>query len=138
MGNRTFKVKDFMGEEIEVIPEFFLYEVCDFMGKEMTIPGIEFYAMEDGTSIPYATLTKSFGEFIGMKNCAYIDTNNCSFAPQLLVAGVAKDTGFTKRSGFCVYPLWLLDEAFLREIGGEDYQRYCEEFDQYMSDWASE
>ena len=132
MNEKTLKIKDFLGQEQEVIPKLFLYEVPDFMGKEMTIPGIQLYSREDGMLMPYATLTKSFGEFIGAKNCAYIDTNNYSFAPQLLAMGFVKDTGLTKESGRCRYPLWVFDESFLREIGGEKYEQYSREYDEYM------
>ena len=65
MNEKTLKIKDFLGQEQEVIPKLFLYEVPDFMGKKMTIPGIQLYSREDGMLMPYATLTKSFGEFIG-------------------------------------------------------------------------
>ena len=50
-----------------------------------------------------------------MKNCAYIDTNNCDFTDQLLEQGIAQPTGFTKHSGFCEYPLWVFDEEKLKE-----------------------
>ena len=132
MEDNVLKIKDFLGQEQEVIPKLFLYEVRDFMGKKMTIPGIQLYNREDGMLMPYATLTKSFGEFIGAKNCAYIDTNNYSFAPQLLAMGFAKDTGLTKESGRCTYPLWVFEESFLKEIGGEKYERYSREYDAYM------
>ena len=50
------------------------------MGKEM--PGLAI-VLEDVTNVAepeeYCMLTVSFGEFIGMKNCAYIDSNNCDF-----------------------------------------------------------
>lgn len=132
MSEKVLKIGNFFGKEIEVIPKLFLYQVSDFMGKRMTIPGIQLYTMDDGEPMPFATLTKSFGEFIGLKNSAYIDTNNYSFAPQLLSLGVAKETGLTKKSGFCSYPLWVFEEEFLKEIGGADYERYSREFDDYM------
>lgn len=91
MEDKILKIKDFLGQEKEVIPKLFLYEVSDFMGRKMTIPGIQLYTREDGLLMPYATLTKSFGEFIGAKNCAYIDTNNYSFAPQLLTIHLRED-----------------------------------------------
>ena len=56
-------------------------------------------------------LTVSFGEFIGLKDSAYIDTNNCRFAQQLLDQGIAVDTGLRKSSGFCEYPLWGFQEG---------------------------
>lgn len=133
MSERVLTFKNFLGQEVEAIPKLFLYDVPDFMGKRMTIIGIQLYTVEDGIIEPYATLTKSFGEFIGAKNCAYIDTNNYSFAPQLLKLGIAKQTAFTKESGFCSYPLWIFEEDFLKDIGGAEYERYCKEYDEYMN-----
>lgn len=80
----------------------------------------------------YAVLTVSFGDFLTLKNCAFIDTNNCPFAPQLLSDEIAQDTGHSKISGYCEYPLWVLKEDFLKEIGGEKYEQYSEQFDAYM------
>lgn len=138
MEDKILTIKDFRGREHKIIPKLFLYEVPDFMGNKMTIPGIQFYIREDGMLIPFATLTKSFGEFIGAKNCAYIDTNNCDFAPQLLDMDFVKDTGFTKESGRCVYPLWEFEENFLKEIGGDNYERYSYEYDEYMRSFTLE
>ena len=87
---------------------------------------------EDNGFHPFAVLTKSFGEFIGQKNCAYIDTNNCPFADQLLAQGIAIDTGLTKQSGFCTYPLWQFNEDFLKSADSEHYKLYSEGFDAYM------
>lgn len=58
---------------------------------------------------------------------------NCDFAKQLLIYGFARNTGLTKNSGFCSYPLWVFDESFLAEIGGEQYQQYSKAFDDYMA-----
>lgn len=135
---KTIKIKDFSGENVELIPKLFLYDVPDFIGKSMNVIGIQFLYEEDDTILPYATFTKVFGEFIGVKNVAYVDTNNCWFAPQILEAGIAKETGFTKRSGFYEYPLWVFDEEFLREIGGEEYQKYSDKFDKYMRAFEEE
>ena len=60
------------------------------------------------------------------------DTNNCYFAGQLLQQGIAEDTGFSRHSGFCQYPLWRFKEEFLKEIGGENYQEYLRCYDEYM------
>ena len=66
-----------------------------------------------------------------LRNAAYIDTNNCYFAQQLLEQGIAKDTGLKKHSGFCEYPLWVFEEGFLREIGKENYEKYKAAYDTY-------
>lgn len=45
---------------------------------------------------------------------------------------IAENTGLTKSSGFCQYPLWHFKEDFLREIGGEVYEQYANCFQSYM------
>ena len=129
--NKKIKIVDF-GEELELIPELVLYVVSDFMGSEQHNIGLNLYCEDEGELELYATLTTSFGEFIGQKNCTYIDTNNCSFANQLLGQGIAIDTGFTKHSGFCIYPLWKFNEEFLKEVDEKLYTLYSDKYDEYM------
>ncbi len=131
MSKKMITIKDLSGIEIEVPPVFFVYEVPDFLGKPIPIPGIELYWEQDGEQEEYATLTKSFGEFIETKNAAYMDLNNCPYATKLLELGVAKETGYIKYSGHCFYPLWVFTEDFLKEIGGEYYEQYSNAFDEY-------
>ena len=131
-----YTIKDFDGEEVIVEPVLALYDVKDFADKEMVNVAIQLNSVEvrDGMEYkePYATLTTSFGEFIGMKNSTYIDINNCPFATQLLNQGIAQDTGLTKQSGYVTYPLWQFDEEFLKSIGEEQYKQYSTKFDKYM------
>lgn len=129
MSNKTYKLSIGEGIKLEVTPKLFLYEVSDFLERQMKNIGIKLLSEEDGELTPFSDLTKSFGEFIGLKNTAYIDTNNNPFATQLLELGIAQDTGLYKSSGLCNYPLWLFDEDFLKEIGGEEYEKYCQQFD---------
>lgn len=130
----TFQITDCFGERVTLQPRLGLYSVTDFMGQEM--PGLAIILDRLGSTPEeteqYAVLTTSFGEFIGAKDCAYIDTNNCYFASQLLEQGFAENTGLTKGSGFCQYPLWHFKEDFLREIGGEVYEQYANCFQSYM------
>ena len=130
----TLEITDIFGNRVELQPRVELYSVHDFMGQEM--PGLaialdEIVDEHHGVE-PYATLTVSFGEFIGLKNSAYIDTNNCRFAQQLLNQGIVEDTGLRKSSGFCEYPLWAFKQEFLEEIGGENYAEYSQCHDAYM------
>ncbi len=130
---KNITIKNHFGRSVEVSPQLVFYEVNDYMGRKMNIPGIELVQVTDEDEEPFEDrITKSFGEFIGVKNCAYIDLNNCPYATELLELGIAKDTGLTKHSGFCEYPLWYFDEAFLKEIGGEEYEMYSKQFDRYM------
>lgn len=128
------KITNCFGRTVTLRPRLELYSVTDFMGMEM--PGLAVVLDEIGDSPDdleqYAVLTVSFGEHIGIKNSAYIDTNNCTFADQLLEKGIAEPTGLYKTSGYCRYPLWIFKEEFLRAIGSENYQKYTQAFDQEM------
>ena len=119
---------------MQLQPSVGLYTVSDFLGQEL--PGLAILLDEvdpDTGEVlePYTVLTVSFGEFISVKDSAYIDTNNCYFADQLLSQGIAENTGLYKTSGFCRYPLWVFKEEFLQEIGGEAYQQYATAYDNY-------
>ena len=118
--------KNSFGNEVKVAPRLELYSVEDFMGEEKYGLAI---VLDTVANYPedveqYAVLTTSFGEFIGAKDCAYIDTNNCPFAEQLLEQGIAEKTPLDKHSGFCTYPLWHFSEEFLKSIGSENYEKY--------------
>lgn len=127
-------ITDWAGDRVSLEPKVELYSVRDFMGKEL--PGLAIVLDKVGgtpdEAEEYAVLTVSFGDFLSLKNGAYIDTNNCYFADQLLRQGIAEDTGFSRHSGFCQYPLWRFKEEFLKEIGGENYQEYLRRYDEYM------
>ena len=125
------EVTNWFGETVKVVPHVELYMQDDFMGNLM--PGIAIALDTADTREPYGVITVSFGEFIGLKNCAYIDTNNFPRAEKT-IAKIATNTGFTKRSGFCEYPLYCFNEDFLKECGGEKYKRYSEEYDAYFKE----
>ena len=129
-----FEITDLFEQQVKLQPRVELYSVTDFMGQEM--PGLAI-VLDEVTGEPdeleqYTALTVSFGEFISLRDSAYVDTNNCYFAQQLLDQGIAIDTGFRKSSGFCVYPLWKFSREFLQEIGGEKYAKYSQCYDAYM------
>ena len=122
----------FLDKEWELLPEVTAIIAPDFMGTEQLNIGLNLYTEGENGLEPFAELTKHFGEFIGQKNCAYVDTNNCPFADQLLAQGIAIDTGLTKQSGFCTYPLWQFNEDFLKSVNGKIYELYSESYDEYM------
>lgn len=133
-GTTDLKITDYFGNPVTLRPRIELYSVTDFMGKEL--PGLAIVLDKIGDSPieleQYAFLTVSFGEHISIKNSAYVDTNNCPFAEQLLEQGIAEPTGLCKTSGFCEYPLWVFKEEFLQAVGGENYQEYAKNYDQHM------
>lgn len=127
------EIRNFSGEKIQLEPRLGLYMVSDLTGTRL--PGLAVF-LDELTSAgrePYCALTVSFGEFLGIKNSAYIDTNNCGFAEQLLKPEIAQATGLYKTSGFCRYPLWIFSEKFLKEVDEETYRKYAKEYDSYMS-----
>ena len=127
------RIKNFEGKTVTLVPRLELYSVRDFMGTEL--PGLavdlDIYAGEFSPPMPYTSLTVNFGEYISVPNSAYIDTNNFPFADQLLAQGIAEQTGLTKSSGFCTYPLWVFKEDFLKKIGGKKYQEYTQAYERY-------
>ena len=72
-------ITDCFGNTVRLRPKVELYSVYDFMGQDMPGLALDLYELdgESGALVPYATLTKCFGEFISIPNSAYIDTNNC-------------------------------------------------------------
>ena len=136
-----FEISEYYtGGKIRLKPRVELYDTRDYMGRHMLGLAIVLDEVDQKENVTeqYAVLTVSFGEFLPMKNCAYIDANNCPFAPQMLAKGIAQDTGYSKISGFCKYPLWVFKEDFLKEIGGEKYELYSGQFDAYMRREMSE
>ena len=122
------------GKKVTIRPDITLPFFKDMVKGNSYGLGIRLFAVTqaDGKEIlePYAELTKSFDEFIGIKNAAYVDTNNCPFAKQFLEKGIAKDTGFTHQSGRWEYPLWVFDEKFLRQSGEEAYEKYAKQYEE--------
>lgn len=131
-----YEINTNYGGKSKVKPSVELYAVKDFTGKEMS--GLAIRLTDAETLEPFMMLTKSFGEFIGIKNAAYIDTNNCPFANQLFEKGIARDTGLKKTSGRCEYPLWIFNKDFLLEHGAENYQKYSDAYDEYMNPYTAE
>ena len=129
-----FVINGFDGKPITVKVNINLYSVKDFMGKKMLGLAVELQSLNSQNLWePFATISKSFGEYIGIKNAVYIDTNNCPYAEELLEKGLGVKTSFTKSSGFCIYPLWIINSKFLEAHGGKKYREYSEEYDKYMA-----
>lgn len=135
---RQIEITDIFGDKVVLEPELRLYTVQDFMGAQMSNLAIQLYSHDqEGFREPYSSLTVNFGEFLGVRDCAYIDTNNNYFAKQLLEMGFCQDTGFTKQSGWCTYPLWKFDRNFLKEIDVHGlYATYEKKFEEYMAEDA--
>ena len=120
------------GGKYQVEPSLDLYEVEDFVGEKRYGLAICLNVVENNKVVePFATFTVSFGEFIGIKDAVYIDTNNCNFAFQLKKHGFGVDTGITKQSGFWNYPLWIFEESLLRQIDNDVYEEYAKQYEKF-------
>lgn len=76
----TFEIKDYFETPVILEPRVELYTVYDFMGKEL--PGLaivlDMPIQGADEKEQFAILTKSFGEFIGLKNSAYSESTKKS------------------------------------------------------------
>ena len=85
------------GGKYQVEPSLDLYEVEDFVGEKRYGLAICLNVVENNKVVePFATFTVSFGDFIGIKDAVYIDTNNCDFADQLHRQGFGIKTGIKR------------------------------------------
>jgi len=92
------------------------YLLSNFYGDDYKlVPVIERYARDNSLAVflyveeteePFATLTVNINESKKCKdNAAYIDINNCDWAPRFLLENnLAKPTGNIGFSGWCAYP----------------------------------
>lgn len=90
---------------------------CEYTLYGNTYIGVVTYNEEYGGWEPWCDLTVNLNSKLE-PNKAYLDTNNCS--PDIIrilrSKGCIKDTGITKFSGFCEYPLVEFSEKFLSRM----------------------
>lgn len=64
----------------------------------------------------FATLTVNLADGCARGEYAYVDTNNCPWAPAFIAEHkLGVPTGILGFSGFCQYPLYRFDIAKLKE-----------------------
>ena len=126
---------DVYGNEYMLIPELRLYKAYDMLtGENRPTIAIQLnFINESMEREPYATLTVNFGDYIGVHNAAYIDTNNLGskIIDWLEKIGAGYNTGFTRKSGFCQYPVFIFEDEFLQKIedNGQYYAQYIKSFE---------
>lgn len=83
-------------------------------------PAIRMWTVEDGQiTEPFGSLSVNLGPIPESylkdgKIAVFLDTNHLPDLPAFIEAnGLGKATGYVRQSGFCQYPLYLLDEAAL-------------------------
>ena len=123
-----FEISEYYtGGKIRLKPRVELYDTRDYIGKQM--PGLAIVLDEvdqnENVTEQYAVLTVSFGDFLALKNCAFIDTNGDPDFPVWLIRnGLAIPTGVLQRSGFCEYPEYRFRADRLQELDPDGYASY--------------
>ena len=103
-----------MKKVFEVKTQFGFYKVFLRMDKYMTWKNLalQLYCVDYS---PFATITVNIKKL--REGMAFIDTNNCPWAPAFLEEnGLATPTGEVVGQGFCVYPLYKFDMDKLKEV----------------------
>ena len=99
------------------------YDIC--FEKTMYIqdknPAIQMWLIEDGQiTEPFGNLSVNLGPIPeGYKKdgkiAVFLDTNNLPNLSDFIESyNLGEVTGYTRRSGYCQYPLYLLDEDIVR------------------------
>lgn len=140
---KKFPYKTLYGDEKTIIPRLVFYPGQDMLlNKERLNIGLYLYEIDGNELEPYGVITKNFGEFIAMKNVAYIDTNNFG---EGIIDWMEENkwgirTSLTKTSGFCQYPLFSFNENFLKSISldGTKYYEYENLFNEYYDAFTKE
>ena len=98
--------------------------------REPETLAVEALCVVDGrVTVSLATLTVNLDPYTGFgvqsDTEAYVDTNNCPWAPAFLEKnGLATATGERARSGFCIFPLYRWNTAaFLAPEKPEDKKK---------------
>lgn len=96
--------------------KIYYYDACDFMGDSKRVICIR---LEKDNEC-YFTLSTCFGEFIGQIFTTYIDVNNNPGVEEFLFENhIGFKTSFTKHSGYCEYPLFVINPRLVSELSLE-------------------
>ena len=94
---------------------------------------VEIFSRREG---PVARITVCLCDSALAENEAYVDTNNCPWVVDFLEAkGLAKSTGRTRRSGYCIYPAMEFDREKIAKFEGGDVRGWKEYIIQLMNLW---
>jgi hypothetical protein len=102
-----------------------IYDLKTSFGEYKVTPMVYSYHYGGGIAIelievkegePFACLTVNLPSYSHKENCAFVDTNNCSWAIDFLEEHkLAKPTGFMGMSGFCIYPEYEFDISKMQD-----------------------
>lgn len=105
---------------LEVKTSYATYTDCTLRVGQYQMDGsitVEIFSRREG---PVARITVCLCDSALAENEAYVDTNNCPWVVDFLEAkGLAKSTGRTRRSGYCIYPAMEFDREKIAKFEGE-------------------
>ena len=97
-----------MSKRFDVTTEYETYKDCYFILDRYMEDNSVYLAIWNDEDGPIADLTRCLG--LAEDGYGYLDMNNCPWAANLVKElEIAKDTGMTQRSGYCIYPLYEFD-----------------------------
>jgi hypothetical protein len=105
---------------LEVKTSYATYTDCTLRVGQYQMDGsiaVEIFSRREG---PVARITVCLCDSALAENEAYVDTNNCPLVVDFFEAkGLAKSTGRTRRSGYCIYPAMEFDREKIAKFEGE-------------------
>ncbi len=111
------------------------FEVSLVIGQYQDNKSLYVGLLDESTDEFFADITVNIPDYFikGIpylaKNAAYVDTNNLPGIDEWLVEkGIAVKTLFTKRSGYCQYPLVFFNPEILEAANADAYASYCKQF----------
>lgn len=106
-------------KKFDVVTQYETYKDCYFLKGTYSDKSM-FLRIWNDEEGPIADLTTCLGIGNGKENFSYLDMNNCPWAANLVEKlEIAKDTGVTQRSGYCIYPLYEFDMDKVNEYVAE-------------------
>ena len=115
----------YQGKTYTLVPRLLLMPTIDNKMQLLPMPNIRIFCVADDGSESFVIRTVSFGEFIGIKNTAYLDFSSSPNAEAIFqLVRIAKDTGWRRGAGKERYPLWQFDGDTLRSLDRLPYQYY--------------
>ena len=123
------------GEKVTIRGGFYANARDMVTGEDKHVPALWLESIDEefGFAEPYADLTTGFGEFIGLPMSSYMDGNAYFDIKKFLEDNhIGFNTGLTKHSGFCTYPLYTISPFVMEQL----YDK--EELNAYFKDFVDE
>lgn len=107
-------------KKFDVVTQYETYKNCYFIKNKYVADNSLYLGIWNDEEGPIADITVCLGGAKKNESFSYLDMNNCPWAANLVKElEIAKDTGMTQRSGYCIYPLYEFDMDKVNEYVAE-------------------